>query len=549
MSLAPAMKLAAFLSLWLLAPGALLHAEAPKLESLFPAGGQAGSSFTLAATGKLDDNVRLWTDAPGLYLVPTGKKNQWQATLTAQAQSGLHLVYAVNDDGVSGPRWFSTSRLPELAETESNNEPGNGQLLAKLPVCINARLGEKGDVDNYRVALETGQTLVALVEAYALGSPVDILAHVLNPEGQRVLTASDGRNLDPVFVYKAEKAGIYTVQIAGFIHPPAADVRFTGGPAVVYRLHLSTGPVVTGSYPAAVAKTGKTEVELVGYNLDPKKLKLTAEASMIRGSGNNAVIFPPDAIQPVQVLATGKPATLEKEPNNSADQATPVEIGTVAGLISAKTDVDRFVVTQKKGEKLQARLYAQDLGLPLDATLRVEGPDGKVLISSIDQGAQADPGVSWTAAADGPHQIIVEDQFHRGGPHHHYLLEIGLPTPTYAVTLPERKPVLLEAGKTVGVKINVKPLLGFKGPLVARVSGLPAGVHAADVAVPVKGGDIEIKLQAASNAPAATQPITFQVWTTAEPATQVTADYPLHGEEVRGTTLKDRASWLWLRVR
>lgn len=542
------MKSAPLYLLLCLAP--LLHAEVPKLDILFPAGGQIGSSFSLTTGGKLDEKVRLWTEAEGVYFVPTGKKGEWQTTVTPQAQPGIHLVYAVNEDGVSEARRFSLGKFSELAEAEPNNEVGKGQVISKLPVCINARLGGRGDVDGYSVNLKAGQTLVALVEAYALGSPVDMMAHIIDPQGIRVKTFSDGRNLDPFITYKAEKDGLYTIQLAGFLHPPAADIQFTGSNTSIYRLHLSTGPVVTHLYPAAIGRKGKTEVGLIGHNLDPKKLRLTLDASALMHRGGDVLVNPPDSIQPAQIILSEKTAILEKEPNNTSDQGTSVPAGVdaVAGQISDRTDVDRFTLTMKKGEKMQARLKSKALGLPLDATLRVEGPSGKMITEGIDQGIEPDPNVTWTAAADGVYQLVVEDQFHRGGPEHFYVMELGLPAPTYVVTLPERKPVTMERGKSLSVKLTVKMLNGFKEPLIARASGLPVGVHAADVAVPEKGGEVELKLVAASNALPATAPITFHVWTTKEPASQVTADYPLRSEDVRGTTLRDWASWVWLTV-
>jgi hypothetical protein len=539
------------LLLLLLSQATLLHAELPKLDTLFPAGGQIGSTFPLTAGGKLDEKVVLWTEAEGIHFVPSGKKGVWQATVTAQAQPGIHLVYAYNAEGASQPRSFSIGKYPEIAEVEPNNEVGKAQVVTKLPVCINAKLGERGDVDGYGVKLKAGQTLVALVEAYALGSPLDILAHIIDPQGIRVKTFSDGRNLDPFIAYTAEKDGLYTVQLAGFSHPPASDIRFTGGSSAIYRLHLSTGPVVTQVYPAAIAQKGKTDVTLIGHNLDPKKRRMALEETSLLRRGDDVLVNLPDAIQPIQVILTEKAATLEKEPNNKAEQATPIPAGagTAVGLISDPTDVDRFVMPMKKGEKMQARLKSKALGLPMDATLRVEGPDGKIVATGIDDRTDPDPNVSWTAAAEGAYQLIVEDQFHRGGPQHYYVLETGIPAPTCTVVLPVSTPLTLERGKSLSVKLTVKLLNGLKGPLIARVSGLPAGVHAADITVPEKGGEVEVKLVAASNAPAATRPITFQVWTAAEPATQITADYPLRSENVRGTTLRDRASSLWLTVK
>ena len=530
---------------------AALWAEAPKLEALFPAGGQISSSFTLTATGKLDETVRLWTDAPGLYLTPTGKKREWLATVTDQARPGLHHIVALNAEGISEPRVFSIGHHPEIVEVEPNDMVGNGQPVVKLPTCVNARLDKSGDVDGYTVSLKAGQTLHALVEAYALGSPVDVMAHVLDPAGLRVMTMSDGRNLDPRLVYTAPKDGPYTVQLAGFAHPPLADVRFTGGPAVVYRLHLSTGPVVTHLHPAAIAIAGKTEVTQIGSGLDAKKLSLTVDGTTLPPSSDRVKqIIVAGALQPTQVLAVDKPALLEKEPNNAVAQATPVPAGTMtlAGGIANKADVDRYALTMKKGEKGQVRLYSRQLGLPLDATLSIEGPDGKVLATAVDQGEQPDPNATWTAAVDGVYQIIVEDQFHQGGPNHHYVLDLTPVAPTCAVTLLERKPITLAPGKSAVLKVNVKPLNGYKQAMVLRVSGLPAGVSAAEMPVPEKGGDVEVKLLAATNAEPSQSPLLFQAWTTQEPLTVITADYPLRSEDVRGTTLRDRNSVVWLLV-
>lgn len=524
-------------------------AEAPKFEALFPAGGQVGSSFVVTASGRVEADARLWTDAPGVYLVPNGKKREWQVTLTSEAKPGLYLVHAANADGASEPRWFSIGTLSEVTEVEPNDEAGKGQPMDKLPVCVNARLDKSGDMDGYRVKLAVGQTLVARVEAYSLGSGVDMMTHVLDEQGVRVLTASDDRNLDPLIVFKAAKAGIYTVQVAGFAHPPAADVRFTGGQTVVYRLQLTQGPAVTQVFPAAVAETGKTEIELVGSNLDPKKLKHVVDAASLTREGDIGLILPPGALAPVQVLITPKAASTEKEPNNTKETALPFQAGAVGGRIADKNDVDRYAVSMKKGDKLQARVVSKRLGLPLDALLKIEGPDGKLITAADDQSEQqSDPQAVWTAAVDGVHQVVVEDLFHQGGADKAYVLEIRPPSPSYEATLADAKPLKVAAGKTISLKVNVKPLNGFKDPLVVRVSGLPVGVHAPEVAVPDKGGEAEVKLIAATNAVPSVQVIQVSVWTKAEPGLNQQAKGPLRGESLRGTSLLDSTPQLWLAV-
>lgn len=550
MSPASPAPLRLLLTLGLIAAGGTpLAAEPPKLDSLFPAGGQAGSSFPVIVGGKVDD-ARLWSPTPGLHFVPGDrKKREWQVTIEAGTPAGLHLVQAINADGASAARWFSVGNLPELAETEPNNTFDQGMELAKLPLCINARLDPGGDVDHYEVDLNAGQTLGGRVEAYALGSPVDVLLHVLDAAGTRVFTASDGRNLDPDFAFTADKAGRYCVQVAGFAHPPQANVSFTGGSTVVYRLHLNQGPLVRFAQPAAIAASGKTALQLLGLGLDAKTSKHTAEAPAGVQPGDLIQLPVPQALQPLQMLVAAAAPQMEKEPNQEAAQATPIQPGVAAGRIDARGDTDRFVVTMKKGEKLQASVWARRLGLPLDATLRVEDSAGKVLARVDDVGEEADPTLSWTAEADGPHQILVEDQFQLGEPDGHYVLEIGPARHAFEATLADAKPLTLERGKSLTVKLTVKRLNGHKEPLVVRAAGLPAGVHAAEVTVPEKGGSVELKLQAAANAPAGGGALRLEVWTAGEAARVQPVLAPLRGEDRRGSSLLDHAESLWLQVR
>ncbi|MDZ4288581.1 MAG: hypothetical protein U0984_11515 [Prosthecobacter sp.] len=534
----------------LLGGATFVHAAPPVLEALFPAGGQVGSTFTLAANGKLEADARLWTDCPGVFFVPNGKKREWQVTILAEAPPGLHLVRAWNAEGASEPRWFSVGSLPEMAEVEPNNEVGKGQALEKLPVCVNARLDTGGDVDGYTIKLAAGQTLVAVAEAYALGSAVDMVAHVVNDKGVRVLTVSDGRNLDPVVVFKAPAAGSYTVQLAGFGHPPVADVRFTGSTVVVYRMHLSAGPVVTELFPAVISTLGKTEVELRGYGLDPKKLRHGLPVMPTNAVGDVVALAVPNALQPVQVIAADKPGLMEKEPNQEVAQATPMKVGdSIGGHIADKDAMDRYALTVKKGDRVSLRLFARRIGSPLDAVLEVFNAEGKSLVSVDDVGDNSDPESVWTAPADGVFQVVVRDRFGHGGEAFAYVLQAVAPAAEFSVKLADGKALVLEAGKTVSLKATVKITGDAKTPLVCRMAQLPPGVFAAEVAVPEKGGEVEVKLQAAIEAPDFQGPIGLTVWTKAEPNHFKEGRYPLRGENLRGTSLLDEAEPLWLTVK
>lgn len=526
-----------------------LHAVPPTLTSIFPAGGQKGTSFILTTTGKVDPTVRCWTNAPGVLIQPDGKANQWKVNIAPDAPAGLYLVRLFNQEGASNPCWFRVGRLPEIVEVEPNDEVGSGQLLEKLPVCINARLEKAGDVDGYRIALKKGQTLSAHVEAYTLGSKVDVIAHVVNSKGERLLTASDDRNLDPVISYTAEQDDTYTVQLAGFAHPPQANVAYAGGINLVYRLQLTTGAAVSHVLPAAVMKQGKTEVTLQGNLISQEKSKIEVEPSLIPSHQPFAWLDLPDSFVPIQAVITTQKPLVEKEPNQTVEEATPIKAGDViGGHIADPKDQDCFVVVMKKGERLQATVFAKSIGSALDPSLQILGPGGASIGVVDDLGAKFDPTLTWTAKEDGPHQIIIRDTVRQGGTKHFYTLEVAPPVPSVEVTVVGATAYTLEAGKSVSLKANVKRLNGLSAPLFLRASNLPVGVHADPVEIPEKGGEVELKLVAATNATPSQQPIQLAVWTKEEPVTSHLALAPLRGEELRGTSLLDDTTDLWLTV-
>jgi len=526
---------------------ASVQAAPPKLTALFPAGGQRGSSFLLTTSGESDAVTRWWTDAPGVVFQPTAKPFEWQVMIPAETPAGLYQARLFNPEGATEARWFSVGKLSEATEVEPNNESGKGQSLTSLPVCINARLDKEGDLDCYQVPMKAGQTLVAMLEGYVLGSPVDIMAHVVNPQGERIYTSVDGRNLDPLVAFTAPEDGNYTLQIAGFSHPPGSDVGFAGGPAIIYRMHASLGPVVAALNPAIVSLTGSSEVLLEGYNLDPARRPLAVLPSMLRNNGKTVLVDIPDALVPLQALAGNSTVMLEREPNDLREKATPVTSGLISGAIGGREDADRFVVQMKKGEILQVRVWSKELGLPLDATLRVEGPDGTVLVATDDNGEAPDPVVNVTASQDGPHWVLVLDTLQRGGTDHRYVLQLKKPEPEVDVVLDSVKPINLAPGGMASIKGKISRRNQAK-PLVARVANLPPGVHAPDVEIAEAEVEFEIKLKAAANAPRANQSFQVELWGKDDPPYILPTAGPMRGDALRGTSLKDSTGTMWLTV-
>lgn len=532
--------------------GAVLQAAAPSLTHLFPAGGKQGTSFPVTLGGKVaGERAGVWVSGYGVTISAPDAKGNATATLAPDAPLGLRMVRAFNAEGASAVRWFSVGLLPEAAEVEPNDALGSGQKVDKQPVCVNGVLEKSGDIDGFTIQVEAGRTIVAQVEAYALGSPIDPVLNLFDEQGTRIATAHDGRNLDPFLAHKVEKTGRYSIQISGFTHPPAADVRFTGGASIVYRMSLTTEPMVTQLLPAVVPFGVKSPVELRGHNLDKINPAFEVDGSKLAvGETLPLLQLPKWSVGPIQVLASPTIPVVEKEPNNTTAEATFVGLPCVAGgTISAAGDVDRFAFQAKKGERLMVRVRSKALGMPLDASLRIEAVDGKVLASNDDQGDIPDPMASFTATADGTFQAVVTDLFNKGGERHGYVLEIGVENPDFDVSLTSADAIVLAAGKTTEVTAKVKRLGGLTGPLIASINGLPPGVLAETALVDEKKGEVKLTLVASANAPASASPIALAVFAKdGKPVTHHTAVFALRGENKRGTSLLDESDQMWLTV-
>ena len=77
----------------------------------------------------------------------------------------------------------------------------------------------------------------------------------------------------------------------------------------------------------------------------------------------------------------------------------------------------------------------QELGLPLDAVLRVGDASGATIVEVDDARKGFDPEVQFTAPGDGTYRVSVRDLNGQGGPRYAYLLTAGPPRPDFALTL------------------------------------------------------------------------------------------------------------------
>ncbi len=477
----------------------------PALSHLYPVAGQQGTTTSVTATGKFDPwPPQVWIDGPGITFKPAKDKGKFDVEIAPDAIAGPRLIRFFNEQGASGLRFFIVSRLPEWRDAEPNDDWNSPQKVTGLPGAISGRLDKSGDVDCFAVTLKKGQTLVAWVEAYVLGSTFDGLLRIVNTEGIQLAFNHDGRTLDPFLAWEAPCDGTFIVQVMGFVHPASSNVQLTGGDGCVYRLHLTAGPFVRYTLPLAAQRGKKAPVQLVGWNLPCAQAELDATQLDTRIAAELPL---PGALADQPLAISDVSEATENEPNDTPGVAQALDIpGAVTSRINRANDEDRYTFAAVKQRSYQFKLTAAGVGSPLDAWLKIEGKDGKELARSDDADGSRDPQLTWTAPSDAPAIVAVGDLTHRGGDDFVYRLAITEAAPSVTGTVASDL-LSVAGGKTSDIKVTIKRANGFKQKLQLAAKDLPNGVTAPAVDVPEKAGDATLKLVAESGASAASQPL------------------------------------------
>ena len=362
-----------------------------------------------------------------------------------------------------------------------------------LPAVLHGQFAKAGDVDSFAFKMKAGQTLVAAMDAYTAGVSMDALMLLRDARGVKLAFNHDAHSLDPRLTWKCPKDGTYVLQMACFKFPANSTSSFGGGTGLTYRVTLTNGPYLRHAWPAAISG-GEALIALRGWNLVNDTARARAQEN------DTELVLPIEAINgPLRLPVTGRPETVEREPNDAnatANASGPVNI---SGHINRPGDVDRFAFDAQKGQRYRFDLDSFKLGFLLDAELAIEDNTGKVLVTNDDANKLRDPLLNWTAPADGRHCVRVRSLLNKGGGDYFYRLRIFQPEPAFNGTV-EAPQFAVNAGATNEVKVTVNYLDGYKGKLTVAAAALPKGVTAEPVTVEKKG-TATLKLIAAQDAP------------------------------------------------
>ena len=468
---------------------ALCRAASPVLTHVHPAAVARGEVTEVRLVGTFDPwPCRVWVDGPGVEFVAGEAAGVFTVRTAADAPVGPRLMRAFNAEGASIPIALVVADSPQILEVEPNTDFRHPQVLPSSTVTINGRHEKPDDVDSFAVELAAGQSLVAWVEAYVLAAGFDSMLRVVDAAGVTLAFNHDAKTLDPFLVFTAPRDGRYVIQTMGHAYPASTDVRFAGGETCVYRLHVSTGPVVRNTWPLAVTAGAAATVDLEGWNLTTRRLDISAG------------------------LPPGVPAIVSDVP----EYVETPEAGVmtlpfgVSGRMEISGGSDRYAFEAVKDRVLELSVTARRHGSEMDPWLKILDADGRELAVNDDDGGSIEPRLVWTVPADGRYVAVVGDVTQRAGAEFFYRLQVTPVRPSVTAVVASHA-VTVVPGKSVEYKVVVSRGPGFTAALKVVALGLPVGVTAAAVDVPEAGGEVTLVLAADNDAAAASAPIRLVV--------------------------------------
>ena len=495
--------LAFFLSL------GLAQATGPKLNSITPAGGQRGSELEVKFSGaRLHDAKDIIFYSPGFNVrdLDTSRTNSIRAQIkiAEDCPLGEHFLRVRTATGVSELRSFYVGAYTNITEAEPNNEMAKAQPIP-YPCTVNGSTGQE-DIDFYEVSLEKGQRLSAEIEAMRLGRTMLDPYLAIRAVGGKVLASADDTTLllqDATASVVAPETGKYVIEVR--------ETSYSGAAGSAYRLHIGSFP-----RPLAVFPTG-------GQTGETMRVKFLAD---VEGDLEQEIKLPETPAEKIPVFAkrgsestpspnwlrvSAFPNVLEEDLNHSQAQATRSEFVPVAfnGIVAREKEVDWFCFRGKKGEPLEINVFARRLRSPLDSVIEIRDAKGKTLAQN-DDASGPDSALKFSPPEDGDYFLTISDQLSQGAPHYVYRVEVTLPKPSLAFSIPQvarndsqtRQAITVPRGNRFATLIAAKRG-SFSGPLQIDVPDLPAGVFMAGEMMAAKQDQMPVVFEASEEAPLA----------------------------------------------
>jgi len=482
--------------------GAYAYAAIPSLGNIVPRGAARGGQVEVEFQGSgLQSAMDLMFHDPGISLaeltpVDDGKV-KCKLDIAPDCRLGTHAIRIRTHGGVSNLKLFSVGALTEINEDEATNNDPAAAATIPAGTTVNGAIGGE-DVDYFAFELAEGERLAAEVEAMRLGGPLfDAKLRLFSPSGHEIIAEDDTALVkqDAAFVFQGGEAGRYVVSVS--------EAAYGGGGGYFYRLHVGQFPRPLMVSPLGAAPGAEVNVTWLG---DPALAAQTVVAPV--ADPGTALLQPANdagsAPSPVPFRINDLPGVIEAEPNNAPDRATAgTAPGAFDGVLAEPGDQDWYSFEGTTGQVYDVRVYARELGSPLDSVLAINNPSGSQLAAN-DDGAGVDSSVRITLAEDGKHTLRVTDHLGGGGATYAYRVEVSPVKPSLKFGFIENDNAALTvpAGNRAFTIVSASRA-EFDGPLALTLDQMPEGMTADVDEFPAGQATMPLVVEATPEAPIA----------------------------------------------
>ncbi|MEM7010098.1 MAG: PPC domain-containing protein, partial [Verrucomicrobiota bacterium] len=526
----------------LAAPQLQAQLPTPTLDTIYPAGGKAGTTVDVVLTGtELDDLTELRFTNEGIkgepvilpadeiWPEPRQDGLKIKVSIAENVPAGIYEARTIGATGTSTPRFFVVSGKggPEEISVAGGNETPETATEIQLEQPVNAQTTASNS-DHFKLNVKAGQRILVHLWGERIDSRIDATLTVLDPNGNLIADSLNEIGLDPLADFTAAADGDYMIKVA--------DYLYNGGGLYYYRLLATTAPHIDGVFPLAGKAGSKQKFTIYGRNLpggQPAPGAETKSGTLLQSKEVEIQVpggpqaAPIDGSQALQLLADGfnwkdgisnnvriglAHDNVVVEDANLEEQTVtaPCE---VAGRFDYGGDMDLYRFTAKKDEVFYIDVISNRIGINADPNVIIQqiiksAPDAEdqsettkfiaesddLIMDSLQMAGgfsvqSRDPGIKFTAPADGEYRVIVGNNAGNSGALTAYRLGIRAPKAGFKLiaigdkNLQEARNALpgvpiLHGGSSTIVRVLASREDGFDGPIELSVEGLPADVYA-----------------------------------------------------------------------
>ena len=499
----------------------------PRILRTLPAGATIGANNTITLYGNdLEAPKEVLTSHPGIkakIFPDEGQKKDPKAApspnpkidlfVEPSVPTGMHGIRLINSWGTSNFYLLPVHRLPQGIEKEPNNDLAEATQVP-WKSWITGTISSGTDVDYFVVDAPANSPMVIFCQVEAIRSGTQPRLELINPVGKPIRMNHNHRGDDALICFRTSSPGKYKVRVSELAYN-------RGSEAAQYQLYIGPGPWIESATPLTVGKSKSQSMTFTGFGLDSGKSVQTP------GGESLTVVSQPSQFKPISYFgrperiphsgffsyepgfAAGSPVEpillestelipiVEKEPNNTAETAQEVPLGSnISARVDKPGDIDFFRFNGKKGQKIEAELLPAQGGRFQQGHLRILPLSGnkQPVASSEDDGKFAYPKFSqrgldvaldYTLPADGQYAIAVASRVSTSifGSNTEYRLKIQEAKPSvnvFAMAPLNQNPgdIQLSRGSSGAVLIYLQRTNGFAGEVKIIPQSLPPGVKA-----------------------------------------------------------------------